>query len=65
MLFNFYTMVASAWTVIGAAVEGFQCSQIYNDECHLFTNIAVTALCFVTGLLAGVFTLFTLVMFQD
>jgi len=61
-LFNFYTMVTSAWTLIRVAIVAFQCKD--DENCHTFDN-GVTVLAVIVMIFCALFALFCAVMFCD
>ena len=62
LLFNFYTMVTSGWTLVRVAIAAFSCQK--DDNCDTFNTI-VTGLTVLVLLQCCVFTLFCAVMFCD
>lgn len=62
LLFNFYTMVTSAWTVIRVGIAWYHCSD--NDECDDFEGF-MTVLAVIMLFMCGIFALFTCIMFAD
>lgn len=63
LLFNFYTMVTSLWTVIRVAIAWYDCSE--NDECDDFDEGYIKVLAIVMLVLCVFFALFTCIMFCD
>jgi len=62
LLFNFYTMITSLWTVIRVGIAWYHCSD--NDECDDFAGF-MTVLAVIMLLMCGIFALFTCIMFAD
>ena len=64
LLFNFYTMLSSLFTVIAASVEAYEC---FGDQenCKTFTNLTINMIAIIIALISGLFMLFTVTMFVD
>ena len=62
MLFNFYTALASGWTVVRVAIAAVECGN--DSDCDTFGGMLM-ALTVMVGFLCIMFTFFCLIMFCD
>ena len=64
LLFNFYTMLTSFYTIVRATVEGIRCGTS-QTTCLTYFNIGISAGAIVIGILCLIFMIFTAVMLGE
>jgi len=64
LLFNFYTMLTSFYTIVRAVVEGIRCGTS-KETCLTYFGVGISVLAIIIGILCLCFMIFTAVMLAE